>query len=387
MKRLIYGIFTVLLLGILLTGCSVEVQEDQDKNNTAQYYLYDINGDETALVREAYTPEESTAEYMLKDMMQRMNNKESGKEAISLLPDELQMNYSVEAPVLVVNFNSSYKDMSAAREILVRAGVVKSFLQVPGITAVRFTVENEELLDSRGNPVGDMTEDTFAEFTGNEPDAYCSNTFTLYFTDKEGTHLVKEQRTVRYKRTIPRERIILEQLMKGPMEKGHYPTIPENTELLNVTIADGVCYVAFDQVFSSYALDVSEKIPVYSVVNSLLDAVDADKVQITVGEKEKLDTFGQKMALYRFYERNDKLVVAIAICHLVRQIQLDIAAAVVLDAAACLRGIELCHAAAAGAAGEAVDDVVIERVAVDGLTAAIAVEADVAAVGRLELHR
>ena len=90
MKRLIYGIFTVLLLGILLTGCSVEVQEDQDKNNTAEYYLYDINGDETALVREAYTPEESTAEYMLKDMMQRMNNKESGKEAISLLPDELQ---------------------------------------------------------------------------------------------------------------------------------------------------------------------------------------------------------------------------------------------------------------------------------------------------------
>ena len=114
---------------------------------------------------------------------------------------------------------------------------------------------------------------------------------------------------MRYKRTIPRERIILEQLMKGPMEKGHYPTIPENTELLNVTIADGVCYVAFDQVFSSYALEVSEKIPVYSVVNSLLDAVDADKVQITVGEKEKLDTFGQKMALYRFYERNDKLVV------------------------------------------------------------------------------
>ena len=69
---------------------------------------------------------------MLKDMMQRMNNKESGKEAISLLPDELQMNYSVEAPVLVVNFNSSYKDMSAAREILVRAGVVSLFFRCLG---------------------------------------------------------------------------------------------------------------------------------------------------------------------------------------------------------------------------------------------------------------
>ena len=71
--------------------------------------------------------------------------------------------------------------------------------------------------------------------------------------------------------------------MKGPLEKGHYPTIPENTEVLDVTIADRVCYVAFDRVFSSYALDVSENIPVYSVVNSLLDAVEADKVQITVG--------------------------------------------------------------------------------------------------------
>lgn len=97
--------------------------------------------------------------------------------------------------------------------------------------------------------------------------------------------------------------------MKGPLEKGHYPTIPENTEVLDVTIADRVCYVAFDRVFSSYALDVSENIPVYSVVNSLLDAVEADKVQITVGTTDKLDTFGEKMALYRFYERNDKLVI------------------------------------------------------------------------------
>ena len=97
--------------------------------------------------------------------------------------------------------------------------------------------------------------------------------------------------------------------MKGPLEKGHYPTIPENTEVLNVTIADRICYVAFDGVFSSYALDVSEKVPVYSVVNSLLDALDADKVQITVGGKDSLDTFGKKMELYHFYERNDKLVV------------------------------------------------------------------------------
>ena len=307
MKKKIFMIITVLMLCLLAGGCSVEVQNDP--NTQSVYYLYDISADETQLEKVDYNPEETTAEYMLKDMMQQMNQKEDDVERISLLPDDVQMNYSVEEDVLVVNFNSQYSSMSRARELLVRAGVVKTFLQVPGINSVRFTIENEDLTDSRGQAVGNMTADTFAEFTGTEPDAYCSNTFTLYFTDKSGQKLVKEQRTVRYKRSIPKERIVLEQLMKGPLEKGHYPTIPENTEVLNVTIADRICYVAFDGVFSSYALDVSEKIPVYSVVNSLLDALDADKVQITVGGKDRLDTFGKKMELYHFYERNDKLVV------------------------------------------------------------------------------
>ena len=300
-------IITVLMLCLLAGGCSVEVQNDP--NTQSVYYLYDISADETQLEKVDYNPEETTAEYMLKDMMQQMNQKEDDVERISLLPDDVQMNYSVEGEVLVVNFNSQYTQMSKAREILVRAGVVKTFLQVPGISAVRFTVENQDLTDSKGEAVGEMTADTFAEFSGNEPDAYCSTTFTLYFTDKDGQNLVKEQRTVRYRRSIPKERIVLEQLMKGPMEKGHYPTIPENTEILDVTIADRICYVAFDRVFSSYALDVSEKIPVYSVVNTLLDALEADKVQITVGASDKLDIFGQKMSLYRFYEKNDKLVV------------------------------------------------------------------------------
>ena len=307
MKKKIFMIITVLMLCLLAGGCSVEVQNDP--NTQSVYYLYDISADETQLEKVDYNPEETTAEYMLKDMMQQMNQKEDDVERISLLPDDVQMNYSVEGEVLVVNFNSQYTQMSKAREILVRAGVVKTFLQVPGISAVRFTVENQDLTDSKGESVGEMTADTFAEFSGNEQDAYCSTTFTLYFTDKDGQNLVKEQRTVRYRRSIPKERIVLEQLMKGPMEKGHYPTIPENTEILDVTIADRICYVAFDRVFSSYALDVSEKIPVYSVVNTLLDALEADKVQITVGASDKLDIFGQKMSLYRFYEKNDKLVV------------------------------------------------------------------------------
>ena len=121
----------------------MEVQNDP--NTQSVYYLYDISADETQLEKVDYNPEETTAEYMLKDMMQQMNQKEDDVERISLLPDDVQMNYSVEGEVLVVNFNSQYTQMSKAREILVRAGVVKTFLQVPGISAVRIPKENQSV--------------------------------------------------------------------------------------------------------------------------------------------------------------------------------------------------------------------------------------------------
>ena len=143
MKKKLSIIITALILSILMAGCSVEVHEDPGKQD-AKYYLYDISPDETQLQKE-------TADYMLKDMMQRMNSQQTDSQnRISLLPEGVQMNYSIEEDVLVVNFNSQYSSMSRARELLVRAGVVKTFLQVPGIDSVRFTIENEDLTDSKG---------------------------------------------------------------------------------------------------------------------------------------------------------------------------------------------------------------------------------------------
>ena len=63
----------------------------------------------------------------------------------------------------------------------------------------------------------------------------------------------------------------------------------------------------FNIVFQDYALDVSEQIAVYSVVNTLIAATDVDKVEISI-EGNKEVTFGQNMQLYKFYEWNDSLL-------------------------------------------------------------------------------
>ena len=71
-----------------------------------------------------------------------------------------------------------------------------------------------------------MTEESFLELSGKDTD-YRYDTFTLYFADKSGKKLVKEERNIYYRRTLPKERVVLEQLAKGPMEEGHYAVIPE----------------------------------------------------------------------------------------------------------------------------------------------------------------
>lgn len=50
-------------------------------------------------------------------------------------------------------------------------------------------------------------------------------------------------------REFCQERVILEQLAKGPMVKGHYPTIPQNTDILGIEVSDNVCYVDFSSAF------------------------------------------------------------------------------------------------------------------------------------------
>lgn len=280
----------------------------RNKNEEQQYRFYYINSDETRLKEEKYTPEKETTEVMLRNFSESLNNRETREDGISLFPDGVKISsYSIQEGVLNVEFNEAYDKMSRTRELLVRAGIVKIFLQVPGVDSVEIYVGKKPLTDTRGEEVGAMNNDTFVEFSGSDGDVYSYDTFTLYFTNKNGDKLVAEQRSVRYRRNLPKATVVLEQLARGPLEKGHYPTIPENSEVLSLTRANGICYVDYNSVFQDYALDVSEQIAVYSVVNTLIAATDVDKVEISI-EGNKEVTFGQNMQLYKFYEWNDSLL-------------------------------------------------------------------------------
>ncbi len=309
MKKLFSAVLALVLACSLLTGCTVETQEEKVDSGSNQYYLYYVNKDETKVVKERYQLEQESAEFMLQDFTGILNAQEGSGDNLALLPSGVQLvTYRLNESLLELEFNSDYSKMSRAREILVRAGVARTFLQIPGVTGIKIFIESEELKDSKGQAVGVIDGNTFVEMWGSDKDAYRYDTFTLYFTDKTGEHLVAEQRNVYYKRILPRERVILEQLAKGPMVKGHYPTIPQETEILGVEVSDDVCYVDFSSAFADSGIDIPVNTMIYSVVNSLLDTASADKVQISV-EGDTEATLSDGTSLYSLFSKNTDLVL------------------------------------------------------------------------------
>ena len=285
MKKSVSILLLAALICSLFAGCSIETKI-QSGTEESKYSFYYLNASETVLKEEPYEPKEETTEFMVKDLMQKLGKKEVPDGGVSLLPEEVSINsYDVQDDLLVIDFSKEYSDMSKVREIMTRAGIVQTLLQVPDITKI-----------------------CFAEYSGKDTESYRYDTFTLYFADKSGKKLVKEVRNVYYRRSLPKERIVLEQLAKGPMEEGHYPTISEHSSVLSVITADKICYVNMNSAFREGTADVSEDIAVYSVVNSILDSCDAEKVQISV-EGSMDGNFRESLPLYKFYEKNENLVV------------------------------------------------------------------------------
>ena len=292
---------TILLILVLcLSGC----EEEQDKT---VYQLYSVNYDKGIIEGNNYVTETEAVEQLAADMAEQISGQE---EETGILPHQVKiLSCELSGDILRLNFNCSYRKMGAVEEVLCRAAIVKNFVQFEGIRYVQFQIEGESLLDSRGKPVGLMNANSFLENSGKDITAYQYTELELYFTNAAGDKLVKEKRNVYYTSNSPIEKVVVEQLIRGPKEDGHFATLSSTTGILSVTQADGIAYVNLDQRFVTEALDIQQEIPVYSIVNSLIAAGNVQKVQISVNGDSKV-VFRESMSLNQFYEKNPELVEA-----------------------------------------------------------------------------
>ena len=193
-------------------------------------------------------------------------------------------------------------------EVLTRAAVVRTLMQVKGVECLSFYVGDVPLTDRNGSPIGIMTNESFIENPGEQINSIQEATLVLYFANQEGNGLVQETKEVHYSSNISMEKLVMENLLEGPAGKGVQHAVPEGTKLMNVSVLDGVCYVSLDENFLSQNYNIEESIVIYSIVNSLSELATINKVQISVNG----DTGGvyrTDFPLDEFYERNLDYVV------------------------------------------------------------------------------
>lgn len=135
-----------------------------------------------------------------------------------------------------------------------------------------------------------------------------AKTLTLYFIDSSGSKLTAEQRKVAKVTGVARSS--MEELIKGPKQAGLKPALPASTRLLDINVKpDGLAIVDFsgDLIKDLPASATSEKLAVYSIVNTLTQFPTVQKVELRVDGK-KVDTLLGYVKIDQALDRNTSLI-------------------------------------------------------------------------------
>ncbi len=299
--------FAAVLCIVALGACGAE-----NKNGGTPVEISYLNNDETKLVKETHYLQGADVKEMIVEVLTLLCCVPENKELKATIASNINVvSYSFDGEQVTVSLGEKYRDLSRTTEVLTRAAIVRSLTSVPEVNCVLLTINGEPLMDGSGTPVGVMTADMFVDSAGTrQVEAASKVTLKLYFANEDGDGLVEINRELAHDAdvsNVPMERLVIEQLISGPVNDESYPTVNPDTKILGVTVRDGVCHVDFDGTFMTPINNVSSDVTIYSIVNSLAELSNINKVQISI-DGSTSGKFRDKYDLSTVFERNLELV-------------------------------------------------------------------------------
>jgi len=192
MKK-IMRVFLLVLLLCIAGGCKHETQENEYKDQNIDIYY--INRDETTIRSEKYEIQSSDISNTIEEVLAKMKEApEKAELKAAPFSDIVIHAIRLEETILTLDLDEKYNSLPYTTEVLVRASIVKTLTQIPGVEFVSIEVGGAPLIDTAGEVVGLLAKDQFVD----NPEGQISNNaqanFLLYFADESGTNLVPVQR-------------------------------------------------------------------------------------------------------------------------------------------------------------------------------------------------
>lgn len=279
MKK-IYEVILAVFCLLAMTACG---QENRDRENV--YQIYYVSNSETKVEMHEYVMQADTTIEQLQELVECLSTNPEKLEYKAPLGMGFQvLDMRLEEGNLQIDVDAAYKELPVMTEVLVRAAVVRTLTQLPDISFVMITVEGNQLYDRNGNAISWMGAEQFIDNDGNEINTYELARVKLYFAGESGVNLIAAVREKHYTTNVLMERFVVEELIAGPSGQieGLYPSINPNTKIINVMTKDGICYVNLDENFLTVVNNVSTDVSIYSIVNSLVELSNINKVQILI---------------------------------------------------------------------------------------------------------
>lgn len=302
--------FLILIIVLVVLFFNFVTRDEKVEQVKKDVNLYYISKDGLSFYQVPYQFEKAVEPYdKAMEILEELKKVPKNEKCQQTIPqDVVWTNVVLDGNNLVIDFATSYSKMNSAQEIFLRTGIVKSLVQVPGIVSVEFKVNGMPLMNTSDQPVGMMDADRFIDGTEENWGVNTQEKMILYYANETGDALVERPTTINVVNNIPLEQLIIEALLAQPQEDGGYfSPIPEETKVIKTVTKDEICYVDLSKEFLDPMENVTAEISVYSIVNSLIEKENVNKVQFSV-EGQTITSFRETMDLSLPFDRNLDLV-------------------------------------------------------------------------------
>ena len=305
--RSVFAAFLLFLLLSFICGCGSAQEQTGASRGSAPaggVSLYYLDKDATTIVA---APWEGGADPSPDEILTALASSSDPVDLKAPLEGIAIEEKNLSDGILTISFSGEYKEADPVLQILIRAAVVNSVCQLDEISSVAFLCEGEPLTDASGNALGNLSASSFIFNAGSEISNYERVRLHLYFANKDGDKLVDTYRNAVYNSNVSMERLVVEEVLKGPNSSQVYPTLNSETGIISVTSRDGVCYVNLDDAFLTEPYNITPQAAVYSLVNSLTELSGVRKVQISVDGNTNV-SFMETVSLQTVFERSLSMV-------------------------------------------------------------------------------
>lgn len=308
--RIYVQLCMIVIAGCLCSSCDSMNQEKY------QYTVMYLNSEMTGLVEDEYETVRAgdQTELLVEELLKKLQTGSDDANEKSPISENVRvLDYQIRNAQLSIFFSAAYYERSGLEEILSRAAIVETLCQLDGIEYVEFYIEDQPFMID-GNAVGLMNRDRFVLNLNNQGKEQ-SRQVTLYFANKKGDRLRAVNTSVTYNSITPLAEMLIGRLIEGDETirgmKGNQsevqPSIPEETVLNNLTIRGQVCYVDLGSGFNHLLSGISSEVTVYSIVNTLCELANVNRVQFTI-DGEPQDKYGEMESFSSVLERKLDLV-------------------------------------------------------------------------------